>query len=327
MNDTLTAVEGLRVGHAQDEGARTGCTVILFEPEADIACEAREGWPGTYDTHSIDVGKLYVKKNAVFLSGGDVFGLDSAIGIRRYLLERGLASSTGAGKLPGIVGAVIYDIHFGRIHEASYPELGYSACINASSDLVPEGNIGAGMGATVAKLKGVQFMCKGGCGTSALQLPDEIVVGALVVTNALGNIYDVGTGRTIAGIRGEDGRFLEFEDIIADYIRGAIPYGNTTIGMVATNLALSHEEIIRVAQMAHDGLAMSIRPVHMMRDGDTLFAASTARISVTRHGEPIVDVIGHTAARCLAVAVVRSIKAARSLSNVPGWNDLAAMQS
>ena len=321
VNASITAVEGVRVGHAHDERARTGCTVVLFEPEADTACEARGGWPGTYDTHSIDVTKTFVKKNAVFLTGGDVFGFDTAVGIRRYLLERGLASATGVGKLPGIVGANIYDVEFGAVQEARYSELGYSACLNASSEPVAEGNVGAGMGATVGKLKGLRFACKGGCGTSAVTLSDKMLVGAVVVTNALGNIYDVGSGRTIAGVRGDKG-FVEFEEIIPEYPQSKLGHTNTTIGVVATNVDLSHEQLIKVAQMAHDGLAMSIRPVHMSTDGDTIFAASTARIRGTREREGIVDIIGYTAVRCVADAVVRSVKAARGLSAVPACMDL-----
>src|SRR5208283_528315 len=121
-NDTITAVEGLRVGHAHDESARTGCSVVLLEPEADVACEARGGWPGTYDTHSIDVTKTFVKKHAIFLTGGDVFGFDVALGIRRYLVEKNLATLVGLGKLPGIVGANIYDQEFADISNVNYPE-------------------------------------------------------------------------------------------------------------------------------------------------------------------------------------------------------------
>lgn len=319
-NDTLTAVDGLRVGHAEDKSAPTGCTVILFEPEADVACEARGGWPGTYDTHSIDVTKTFVKKNAIFLTGGDVFGFDTAIGIRRYLLERGLASVTGVGKLPGIVGANIYDLPIATIDQVRYPELGYSACVNASREPVGEGNIGAGMGGTVGKLKGIEFACKGGCGTNALTLPNEVVVGALVVTNAYGNVYDVETGRTIAGTRRADRGFIEFEEAMSDYLRDSAPH-HTTIGLVATNVDLSHEQLIKVAQMAHDGLAMSIRPVHMSTDGDTMFAASTARIRGLRDLDRIVDIIGYSGAQCVSKSVVRSVKAARTLSNVPGWSD------
>lgn len=319
-NTTLTAVEGLRVGHAQDKSTPTGCTVILFEPEADVACEARGGWPGTYDTHSIDVTKTFVKKHAVFLTGGDVFGFDTAIGIRRYLIERGLASATGVGKLPGIVGANIYDLPIAKVDQVPYSDLGYMACTKASRDPVEEGNIGAGLGGTVGKLKGIEFACKGGCGTTAMTLPKGIIVGAIVVTNAYGNVYDIETGSTIAGTRRSDRGFIEFEEAMSDYLKDDTPH-HTTIGLVATNVDLSHEQLIKVAQMAHDGLAMSIRPVHMSTDGDTLFAASTAKITGMREAERIVDIIGYAGARCTATAVVRSVKAARTLSNVPGLNN------
>jgi len=179
------------------------------------------------------------------------------------------------------------------------------------------GNVGAGMGATVEKMKGMKFACKGGCGTSAITLLDKITVGAVVVTNALGNIYDVGSGKTIAGVKGDRARFLEFEEIIPDHPQARMPHSNTTIGVVATNAGLSHERLIKVAQMAHDGLAMAIRPVHMSMDGDTIFAASTARIPRTPGREGIVDTIGYTAVRCVANAVVRNVKAARTLEDLP----------
>ena len=322
-NTTLTVVDGVKVGHAQDERARTGCTVILFNPEADTACDARGGWPGTYDTHSIDIGKTYVKKHAIFLTGGDVFGFDSAIGVRRFLLEQKLAMPSGAGKVPGIVGANIWDLEFATIHEADYTQLGYSASVNASSDPVPEGNVGAGKGATVGKLKGLNFACKGGCGSYAAHLPNDIVVGALIITNSVGNIYDLDAdGKIVVGTRNAGGGFLELDDVIPEYLREEIPRSKTTIGIVATNVDISHEGMIRIAQMAHDGLAMSIRPVHMSRDGDTLFAASTAKIAGVRESKRMVDILGYTATRCVARAVVRSVKAAQSLNNVPSWIEL-----
>jgi L-aminopeptidase/D-esterase-like protein len=321
-NNTLTAVDGLKVGHAQDDRARTGCTVVLLQPEADVACDARGGWPGTYDTHSIDIGKTYVKKHAVFLTGGDVFGFDSAVGVRRFLIEREFAMRTGAGKVPGIVGANIWDLEFGTVQTAKYDELGYSACENASSAPVVEGNVGAGIGATVGKLKGLEFACKGGCGSASMRLPNDVVVGALIITNSVGNIYDLDAeGRVLAGTRSPEGNFIEFDDIFTDYVKSEIPRSKTTIGIVATNLDLSHENVIRVAQMANAGLAMSIRPVHMSRDGDTLFAVSTGRIEGMRESKRMVDVVGYAASRCVSRAVVRSVKAARSLSGIPGLND------
>ena len=308
-NETLTAVKGLKVGHAHDERAKTGCTVVIFEPEADVSCEARGGWPGTYDTHSIEVTKTFVKKHAIFLTGGDVFGFDVAVGVRRYLLEAGLASKVGAGKLPGIVGANIYDLEYARIGDVDYSDLGYKACVNASSQPVQEGSVGAGMGATVGKLKGMRFASKGGCGTSLRHLPRDVLVGSLVITNALGNIYDLETGKTLAGVRRPEGGFLEFEDVMGSYPQELTSQVNTTIGVLTTNADLSHEQLIKVAQMAHDGLAMSIKPVHTSLDGDTLFAASTAKIRGIREVQGIVDIIGYAAARCVATAVVNSVKA------------------
>ena len=319
-NDTITAVEGLRVGHAEDNEARTGCTAILFDQESDVACEARGGWPGTYDTHSIEVTKTFVKKHAIFLTGGDVFGFDCALGIRRYLLEKSLASSTGVGKLPGIVGANIYDLSFASIQNAKYPDLGYAACKNASTQAVIEGNVGAGTGATVGKLIGIEHATKGGCGTTAVALPGGIVVGALVITNALGNVFE--NGKIIAGTRGEKrGQFLAFEDLIGEYLEQAAKQ-NTTIGIVATNANLTHEQLIKVAQMAHNGFAMAIRPVHTSRDGDTIFAVSTAKLEV-RGRERLVDVIGYMGSSCVADSIVRSVRAARTLSNVPSCNDFS----
>lgn len=254
-----------------------------------------------------------------------MFGLDTAIGVRRFLIEKKLAALGGAGKVPGIVGANIWDLEFSKVHEANYPDLGYSACLNASSSPVPEGNVGAGKGATVGKLKGLNFACKGGCGSYAMHLPNDIVVGALIITNSVGNIYDLDAGGGIvAGTRNPEGGFLELDDVIPEYLREEIPRSKTTIGIVATNVDLPHESVIRMAQMAHDGLAMSIRPVHMSRDGDTLFAASTAKIEGVRESKRMMDILGYAATRCVARAAVRSVKAAQSLNNVPSCTELAS---
>jgi L-aminopeptidase/D-esterase-like protein len=311
VNATLTAVKGLKVGHAQDRTLRTGCTTVLFEPVATVACEARGGFPGTYDTPSVDIAKTFVEKHAVFLTGGDVFGLDSAIGVRRHLLEQGLASYGSAEKLPGIVGANIYDLGVANVRKADYVELGHASCVNASSNPVEEGSVGAGIGATVGKFRGIKYACAGGCGTSAIRLPEEVVVGALVITNALGNVYDNSTGATVAGSRSDRGGFVEFEEGVSDYLKGYTKERNTTVGVVATNLKLTHEQLVKVVQMAHDGLAMSIRPVHMTRDGDTLFAASTGRIKTDAPDARFVDVIGATAAKCVSMAVLNSVKPVR----------------
>jgi L-aminopeptidase/D-esterase-like protein len=315
-NQSITAVEGLRVGHAERRGAMTGCTVVLLSPPAEVACEARGGWPGTYDTDSIGVGKNFLSKHAIFLTGGDVFGFDCAVGIRKFLLERGEAQLKGSGTLPGVVGANIYDLEFARIEGVRYDELGYEACAAASSAPVREGNYGAGIGATVGKFRGFSWGCKGGCGSAAWSLADGLVVGAIVVTNALGNVVDPVTNRTIAGARGKHGRFVEFEDHLDEFLLSSRS-GNTTIGVVATNARLSHEQLIRMAQVAHDGLAISIRPVHTMHDGDTIFATSTGRWNRAGRTDAMVDVVGYLVTKLVAEAVVRGVKSARSLGGVP----------
>ena len=314
-NNTITAIEGVKVGHAERKRARTGCTVVLLSPPAEVACEARGGWPGTYDTDSIDVGKNFLSKHAIFLTGGDVFGFDCAAGVRQFLLERRAAQTKGSGKLPGVVGANIYDLEFANTKGIRYEELGYEACVAASSARVKEGNVGAGIGATVGKFRGMGLASKGGCGSAAWRSANGLMVGAIVITNALGNIIDPHTGRTIAGAKGRGGRFLEFEDYLDGFLQSGRP-GNTTIGVVATNARLSHEQLIRVAQVAHDGLAISIRPVHTMADGDTIFATSTGKWDRVQATDRLVDVVGYLASKLTAEAVVRSVKLAKPLHGV-----------
>jgi L-aminopeptidase/D-esterase-like protein len=303
--DQITRVGGLAVGNAHSDDARTGVTVVLFDSPCPVAYEARGGWPGTYDTDSIDVAKTFVAKNAVFLTGGDVFGFDCAVGIRRYLVERGLAESRGAGRLPGVVGANIYDLEYADIGRADYAELGYRACVEATHGSFDEGNVGAGRGATVGKFRGMDLCSKGGVGSSYRELPHNIRVGALVVTNSVGNIVDPSSGTIVAGSRLPGGGYASFEDHFEDYVGRALR--STSIGVVATNIGLTHEELVKVAQMAHDGLAMSVRPAHLSTDGDTLFAASTSKQRPNIESRFLVDAVGYAAALCVAEAVLRSV--------------------
>jgi len=310
MNSTLTAIEGLRVGHAEDETG-TGCTVILLEPMVDVACEARGGYPTTFDTHGIDVAKRFVKRHAVFLAGGDVYGLDSPIGIRKYLLERGLVSMKAGGEMPLIVGATIYDMWRANIENVSYGDVTYRACLNASIQPVTEGNVGGGIGGSAGGFAGHDRAGKGGTGSYAIPLFDGISVAALMITNCMGNIRDPDTGETLEGARDENGKFIQFEDMIEEYVRPAPRKENTTIGIVATNAELNHEELIKVAQMAHDGLAMSIRPTHTTSDGDTIFAVATGKIKSTESRPRLLDAIGYLSARCVAISIARSVTVGR----------------
>jgi L-aminopeptidase/D-esterase-like protein len=310
LNETLTAIEGLKVGHAEDGG--TGCTVVLLEPMATVAYEARGGYPTTFDTDGIDVGKRFVKRHAVFLAGGDVYGLDCPAGIRKYLLERNAVSMRAGGEMPLIVGATIYDMWRADISKVSYPELAYRACVRANRSPVPEGYVGGGIGGSAGGFGGHDKAGKGGTGSYAMPVGEGIFVAALMITNCMGNVRDPDTGEILEGARDSQGNFIRFEDYVKDYLQTAPKRENTTIGIVATNADLSHEELIKVAQMAHDGFAMSIRPTHTTSDGDTIFAVSTAKIKPNGSRQRWIDAIGYLSARCVSISIARSVTLGRT---------------
>jgi L-aminopeptidase/D-esterase-like protein len=323
-NDTITLIPGITVGHAQDQAALTGCTVILFRQAAVTGVDVRGGMPATFGTTSIGATRTNERRNAVFLSGGSTFGLDVARGILRYLEERGTGWRTSHGVVPAVSGAILYDLAIGRNDVRPDAEMGYEACCAANERPVDEGSVGAGTGATVGKLLGMARAAKGGIGSTGVRLENGLIVGAIVAVNAVGNVFDLETARTIAGTRGQSGQgFVELEDLLPGLLDPAHAFpppaggraSNTTIGLVATNARLSHKETIKVAEMAHDGLARSIRPVHMSADGDTIFAAATGELPA-RH-----DVVGHLAAEELRKAVLRAVRRARSAGGFPGLAD------
>ncbi|MDA4124725.1 MAG: P1 family peptidase [Thaumarchaeota archaeon] len=320
-NTTVTRIPGVRVGQAVSRAELTGCTVLLLDAPGTTAFDARGGWPGTFDTESVGLTKTYYRKQAIFLTGGDVFGLKCAFGIQKFLLERRLASARAEGRLPGVVGANIYDMDLARgVEKVDYEALGYQACASAISDPVREGNEGAGLGATVGKLKGVGHAMKGGVGSSVVRLADGTLVGALIVTNAVGNVFD-GRGTTIAGTRrrGNRGPFFEVEELAANPpTEGHTSRTKaTTIGAVVTNLELSHEATAKVAEMAHDGLARCIRPVHTPTDGDALFCVSTGEVKARKIDHEKLALVGHMASVVVQESVIRAVLAARSLAGVP----------
>jgi L-aminopeptidase/D-esterase-like protein len=321
-NQTITAIDGISVGQSVSEKNLTGCTVLLLASPAVTAVDARGGWPGTMDTDSVGAAKTFYKKHAVFLTGGDVFGLKCAFGIQRFLLDRGLASKSEPGGLPGIVGANIYDLEFGNaLDKVDYEKLGYDACVKASRSPVAEGNQGAGLGATVGKLRGIKYAMKGGIGSTSVRVAGRFTVGALVVTNAVGNVFGT-DGGTIAGTRKGKRRdeFVEIEDISSSYValRKKRPTPRaTTIGVVATDLDLSHEETIKVAEMANDGLARCIRPVHTATDGDVIFCVSTGKVSLGELSPDLLSLVGHTAATEVQRSVESAVRSTRGLAGIP----------
>jgi len=319
---SLTDVPGLRVGHFTDGRRPTGCTVVLAEGGAVAGVDVRGGAPGTRETDLLDPVNSVQQVHAVVLSGGSAFGLEAATGVVRYLEERGVGFPAGAGKVPIVPAAILYDLGIGDWTVRPDAKAGYEAARAATSAAVAEGSVGAGAGATVGKMFGLSSAMKGGIGTASVRLPSGAVVAALVAVNASGDVVEPATGRVLAGVRARDGRRLRgaVDALLAGEAPGRPLAGeSTTIGVVATNVTLGKAEATKVARMAHDGLARSIRPVHMPWDGDTLFALSTGSMTIDQASL----VVGVLAAEAVARAVVRAVTAAAGLPGYPAFADLA----
>ncbi len=297
-NQTLTAIDGIQVGHATDTTARTGCTVILCPTGATAGIDVRGAAPGSRETEAIRPGRLIQKVHAVLLTGGSAFGLDAAGGVVQYLEEKGVGFSAGTVRVPIVPAAVIFDLHVGDARVRPNREMGYQACLNATDGPVAVGVVGAGTGATVGKAPGVT-PSPGGVGSACDHLDNGLIVAALVVVNALGNVVSPATGEIVAGGK-ENGSFVDITERLLD--ASIVPGTNTTIGVVATNAALSVAEATRVAEMAHDGMARAIRPSHTMFDGDTLFTLATGA-----HASSSVNTIGILAAEVVAEAIVAAV--------------------
>jgi L-aminopeptidase/D-esterase-like protein len=268
---SITDVEGLRVGHWSDESALTGCTVVLPPKGTVASCEVRGGAPGTRGTDMLQPGTLLEEAHAIVLTGGSAFGLATAGGVERYLEERGIGSEIGPVLVPSVAAAVIFDLGVGDPARRPGAEEGYAACVAASAE-VPEGRIGAGTGATVAKFWGPTRAVPGGLGTWSVR-DGDLVMGALFVVNAVGEIVDE-DGSVLAGPQLEPGE--RREDLI-EWMRA----GNTTIGLVATNAILSKPDARRLAEAANDAVDKAIRPAHTLFDGDAVFALATKQVDAT----------------------------------------------
>ena len=300
MNQTLTAIEGIKVGHATDATAQTGCTVILCPAGATAGVDVRGAAPGTRETDALRPGRLVQKAHAVLLTGGSAFGLDAAGGVVQYLEEQNVGFPAGPVRVPIVPAAVIFDLGVGDAKVRPDREMGYQACLNATDESVAMGTIGAGTGATVGKGPGVT-PSPGGVGSACKYLDSGLVVAAIMVVNALGNVVDPETGEIVAGGK-EDGSFVDITERLLD--ANLVQGTNTTIGVVATNTTLSPAEVNRVAEMAHDGMARAIRPSHTMFDGDTLFALATGA-----HTGSSVNTVGILAAEVVAEAIVNAVTA------------------
>lgn len=311
----ITDVLGIKVGHVTDLQAATGCTVVLCEQGAIGGVDVRGSAPGTRETDLLRPMNLVERAHAVLLTGGSAFGLAAADGVMRYLEERGVGFDTQVARVPIVPAAVVFDLMVGSATVRPTAEMGYAACRAASLE-VEEGSVGAGTGATVGKLLGPVSAMKGGVGTWSVTLPGGVVVGALVVVSAFGDVLDDQTGQILAGAR--DPTTRKFLNTAATLLTiSEVPgFGsNTTLGVVATNARLTKEDANKLAQLAHDGLARVISPVHTLYDGDIIFALSTG--NAKGHILPL----GAAAVHVVAEAVKRAVRMAHGVGGIPGVAD------
>jgi L-aminopeptidase/D-esterase-like protein len=323
MYNAITDVEGIRVGHYTDREGITGCTVVLCEGGAVGGVDVRGSAPGTRETDLMRPVNRVQEVHAVLLTGGSAYGLDAASGVMRWLEERGVGFDVGVGVVPIVPAAVLFDLTIGDPKARPDAEAGYQACQSATDGPVAEGSIGAGTGATVGKLLGPKFATKSGLATASVKIGKGIIVGAIVAVNAFGDVVDPDTGDVLAGTRKPVvGGFVNtVKRMQGDLGQTILGLANTTLAVVATNAYLTKEAANKVAQMAHDGLARSIRPVHTMFDGDTVFALATGKPPKKGKGaDP--SVVGTAAAEVLAQAVVRAAQQAQSLGGLPAACDL-----
>ncbi|MEP7300316.1 MAG: P1 family peptidase [Caldimonas sp.] len=332
MTFGLTAVAGLSVGHFTDPRRPTGCTVVIADGGAVCGVDVRGAAPGTRETELLAPVNAIERVHAVLLAGGSAFGLDAAGGVMRWLDERGIGVAVGPRRADGhpvrvpiVPAAILFDLWLGDPRIRPDAEAGHAACDAASRATPAEGNVGAGAGATIGKLFGIERAMRGGLGTASIRV-GELTVAALVAVNAMGDVVDPDSGDLVAGARTADGKHLL--DTVAAFRRGEWPAGPaaaspagaaTTLAVVATDAVLTKAQATKVAQMAHDGLARTIRPIHTMSDGDVVFALATGASGVAANP----TLVGTLAADVLADAVLRAVRAATSLAG-PGLPEIPA---
>ena len=315
----ITRVQGFLVGHANDFEGLTGCTVILCPPQTMGGADVRGSAAGTRQMDALVALHIVEEIHGVCIAGGSAFGLDAAGGAMEFLEERGRGFDVTVTRVPIVPTAVIYDLSVGNCRRRPDKAMGYAACQAATGQPQGDGCVGAGVGATVGKLLGVQQATKSGLGTSFLAGPQGLHVGALAVVNAFGDVVDPGTGTILAGAR-RDPDSHEFINTVMMLRQGVVrrrfAEPNTTIGVVATNARLTREQAQKIAQMGHNALARSIRPVHTLFDGDVVFALAHPEVSVDLH------IVGALAEAALEQAILGAVKSAHGLGIVPAYQDI-----
>jgi L-aminopeptidase/D-esterase-like protein len=317
---SITDVPGVRVGHASDFEAVTGCTVILFDDEVTGAVDLRGGGTSTRQLDPLNPYHAFGKIHGILLTGGSAYGLDAAGGVMKHLEERGVGHDVGYGiVVPSVPTAVVFDLGVGNGKVRPNGDMGLRACLNASSSPVQEGSIGVGTGATIGKLLGIKAATKGGVGTSGYRLESGIIIGVLVVVNAFGDVIDPEKGEIIAGVRNSpDGK--EFLNSVSLFKGGVTrkmePFENTTLAVVATNARFSNSDLTRIARIGQTGIARVISPAHTTADGDLVFAVSCG------DAEWDANAVGIIASELISHAVIEAVKAAKSMGGVPSWKDI-----
>lgn len=313
--DAITDVAGIRVGHWTARRVGTGCTVIRCEESTFAAVDARGGGPGTRETDVLDAANVVRRCHAIVFAGGSAFGLGAADGAMRWLREHDTGFETPVAKVPIVPAAILFDLGLGKPAHPG-PDEGYRAAAAARAGVVRQGTIGAGTGATVAKLLGRDRVLKGGLGTASLVGPRGIVVGALAVVNCIGSVVDPATARVVAGPRADEpGTFVDVEEAAlrrtteADTVRES-----TTLICVATNAALAHHQVQRLAYHAHDGLARTIVPAHTFGDGDIAFAVAMGALTVEPQDSMTIGLMAQLA---VERAILRGVIYATGLHGVP----------
>jgi len=327
MNNSITDIKGILVGQSENKEAMTGCSVVICEKGAVGGISQRGGAPGTRETDLLRPMHLVQKVHSILLSGGSAYGLDAAAGVMQYLEEKGIGFKTGPTVVPIVPSAILYDLDIGDFSIRPDKSMGYAACVNASSDPPKQGNYGAGTGATVGKILGSSQAMKSGIGTASRQLANGVVIGALVAVNAFGDV--IKDNQIIAGVRtvkkglvkiGREGFYADTLGIMRSFTgRKILSFAskqNTIIGVIATNAVLNKEEVNYFADVASNGIALSIQPAFTMFDGDTIFGIATG------HVKSDINILSAFAPKVFSQAIINAVINADSVEGLPSYNSL-----
>jgi len=319
----IQEVGNIHIGQTEDRDAATGCTVLISEEGMCAGLDVRGGGPASRDTHLLDPQTAAQTIHAVLLGGGSAFGLGAASGVMQYLEEHDIGFDVGVTKVPLVAQSDLFDLTVGRSDVRPQPEMGYEAArLAMEAPNYRDGNYGAGCGATVGKMAGMECCMKTGIGSYAIEI-GNFRIGAIVALNALGDIYDWKNGQKIAGLLTEDGcGFRDTVELMSqslDVVENKFT-GNTTIGVVITNAAFNKTQLCKIASMAHNGYARSIRPVHTSADGDSIYAVSAGSEAVDQ------DLVGTLAADVMSEAIIRAAESAEGAYGFPAMRDLDWIQ-